>query len=830
MICENGKPVGSDLAAYDEFSGLRDVTVACSPARTFNLSWTDPGRFYAGTTRLHPELGATCQLTLTNQAGFSAYQTLYGDCGGGGGGGGGGSGPGGDHPDDNASAASAPILDAFFALPAGARSVPQVAILNRGFAHELWRWLLDMGEPATLIGLDFAPAATAAHYPVLLIPTGGLFGLENDTAFRARLAEYTRLGGALVTFAQQHGYEYYALPGGELDGYGWDEDISCFKAALTMETWHPALSSFRRDTLTVHVDGYFTRWPDEAQVLLSRTANGQPGVLTYSFGAGRVIATTLYDDWGVSLGQSAPDAQTLLRDLLTWAITPANLPQYAPGTAAVLTLPITNTTATESNGVTLRLIDPARQVVLTTTLTLTLPAGAAASIPVTFTAATPRGLWRVDAQLWTLAQYPLTGFRQVARYAVAQPPALVDPATPLYLSITAPATEYVEGSVAPFTYHLYNRGSTPLTATVSYGLNHQHLADYTRLAADVVVPAAQGDVPGTATLTQTLRVAHYFRLRGYATAGEWQAQAAFGVWSIPPAVRVFIQNGLAVRGAPVTVHLSVNNLSAAPVTTTLFLTAVDGARHVYHTATLTAALAALPPGMPWAQPTVLSHTFNVPPSITGGSGQIWVEARDAAQAVIGGGVAQWHTPESPLAFSLLPAPSLTGGGPATFTVAITNTSSSQTVAHGALTVTLKTPVAGVTAATTVPFTLAPGATRLLTAPLDLPLLTWGRYSLTLALRDEYGARLHQVFWNTLPDVTGAPDRPAYHARETVTVTVTLAPARPGTPPLGALLNPAASAVTHPGPFVPPQSVTLHAASLAFSATQTWDAAAPDRTL
>jgi hypothetical protein len=149
-------------------------------------------------------------------------------------------------------------------------------------------------------------------------------------SFRARLEEYARRGGTIVAFAQQHGYEYQSLPGGAVDGYGWAEDISCFRSSLMMETWHPVLSGFSRDTLNAHVDGYLTTMPEEAQVLLSRTANGQPGAILYPYpppsqggaggGSGRVFATAIYDDWGAGHGQSSGHARTLLRDLLAWAI------------------------------------------------------------------------------------------------------------------------------------------------------------------------------------------------------------------------------------------------------------------------------------------------------------------------------------------------------------------------------------------------------------------------------------------------------------------------------------------------------------------------------
>ena len=185
------------------------------------------------------------------------------DCDDGGGGGGGGGGgntcgsadfrPGCDNPDDNVS--SAMPSPQSVTLPEGARAEPAVGILQRGYAANAQSLVESVGERAWPVSIDFDPVATAQLFPVLLIPSGGLYGLENDAVFRARLEEYARQGGTIVAFAQQHGYEYAALPGGlpspagggagggGLSGYGWNEDISCFKAALRMETWHPILTA-----------------------------------------------------------------------------------------------------------------------------------------------------------------------------------------------------------------------------------------------------------------------------------------------------------------------------------------------------------------------------------------------------------------------------------------------------------------------------------------------------------------------------------------------------------------------------------------------------------
>jgi hypothetical protein len=108
------------------------------------------------------------------------------------------------------------------------------------------------------VPLDFDPSQL--ELPVLLIPSGGLYGLENSALSRARLAAYVNGGGVVIALAQQHGADFGALPGG-LGGYGWSEDNSCFDASLYLTTYHPLLSPFDRSTLTAGVDGFFTDLP-----------------------------------------------------------------------------------------------------------------------------------------------------------------------------------------------------------------------------------------------------------------------------------------------------------------------------------------------------------------------------------------------------------------------------------------------------------------------------------------------------------------------------------------------------------------------------------------
>jgi hypothetical protein len=226
----------------------------------YDLSQTAPGQVYSGILDIVPPVGSYATLTLSDRAGNITQQRVYNS----------GQPPscaGGDHPDDNQSAASTLLPGGqFFTLPAGARATPRVAVLQRGFAAELWLALFSLGEPAALINADFDPAATARQYPVLFIPSGGLYGAENSVIFKKRLELYADAGGTIVAFAQQHGYEFTVLPGASsppasspppLTAYGWQEDNSCYEASLLLAADHPSLSGFSQTALTAHVDGYF---------------------------------------------------------------------------------------------------------------------------------------------------------------------------------------------------------------------------------------------------------------------------------------------------------------------------------------------------------------------------------------------------------------------------------------------------------------------------------------------------------------------------------------------------------------------------------------------
>jgi hypothetical protein len=208
------------------------------------------------------------------------------------------------------------------------KASPDVALFAYGFNDAMTSLLLKYKEPVTFIGTDFSPTIVKDQ-PVMVIPSGGLYGMENSTFLKASLDEYVKNGGTLIVFAQQHGYEFGVLPtpvdpitgqSKPLSGYGWAEDQSCFTNEVYIDTQHQMLSSISKATPTLSVDGYFINYPSNATVLLRRTANSQPAMIMYEHGLGRVIVTSMYSDFAMSHNQASSEELAIVRDMVSWAV------------------------------------------------------------------------------------------------------------------------------------------------------------------------------------------------------------------------------------------------------------------------------------------------------------------------------------------------------------------------------------------------------------------------------------------------------------------------------------------------------------------------------
>jgi hypothetical protein len=232
-------------------------------------------------------------------------------------------------PDDNVDLATVPPPE-ITTLSSFDASSP-IGVLRSGYYREMFQLMATFGAKASLVGTGFQPSI-ASRIRLLVIPSGGLYGLDSSEIFKATLAEYVNRGGTVLSLTQAYGAELAALPG-RPTGYGWMEDTSCFTKAFYIERFHPFMSGqdVADGTSDAEVDGYFTGLPAGAEVFLRRTRNGQPGLVMYPFGAGRVIATTVYTDWAYANAQAAMDGRHLVRDILAWGVEPGDLTVFQPG-------------------------------------------------------------------------------------------------------------------------------------------------------------------------------------------------------------------------------------------------------------------------------------------------------------------------------------------------------------------------------------------------------------------------------------------------------------------------------------------------------------------
>ena len=338
--------------------------------------------------------------------------------------------PGGDHPDETFSAdAGNPPAEPPFV------SDHNAIAFKTGFYENLTSLLNKAKSSYVKADIDTPVTDLLAASKLLVIPSGGLYGMEKSAFFKATLDEYVKQGGTLIVFAQQHGYEFGALPVPpepdgtyrQVGGYGWQEDQSCYANSVYINTYHQILSGQNRSTPTLNVDGYFTEYPSSATVLLRRTANGQPAMLMYDYGLGKVIVTSMYSDYAYGHSQASSEEIALVRDMVSWAKAPAQLPEVRPGDAVSLTLNMTNLTNTPATSAKVQVYSPDRSTLLSEqVINVPIPAGQIANIPVAYQSATRNqlGIYHVDYALLDASGNIIQPQAETdsGRFAVSNPP------------------------------------------------------------------------------------------------------------------------------------------------------------------------------------------------------------------------------------------------------------------------------------------------------------------------------------------------------------------------------------------------------------------------
>ncbi|MEW6609915.1 MAG: hypothetical protein AB1414_21125, partial [bacterium] len=309
------------------------------------------------------------------------------------------------------------------------RTTPDIGILENGWKEASSSLMSSFKEPSVFVQYDFSPSEWTSN-TILVIPGGGLSGLDNSQQFKDNLAQFVSSGGTIVCLSQQHGYEYSSLPGGEqISAYGWLEDQGCFSNAIYIDQWHQILSGQISNMISASVDGYFTGYPDSTTVLLRRTKNNEPAMIMYPYGQGWVIATTMYEDWAYGNGQSSAQGRALIRDIVAWAKKPQALPEAKPGQAINIEVSVRNNSQSNAGQVRFVILDPDRNKINESIQPISLDSGQGTNIVTTYNSqlGDPLGIWLVDYELLDSNGTVLQSQAEGERFAISNPPSGTQP-------------------------------------------------------------------------------------------------------------------------------------------------------------------------------------------------------------------------------------------------------------------------------------------------------------------------------------------------------------------------------------------------------------------
>ncbi|HSN76476.1 MAG TPA: hypothetical protein VL334_15475, partial [Anaerolineae bacterium] len=250
---------------------------------------------------------------------------------------------------------------------------------------------------------------------VLLVPSGGFNRYGASQEARDWLDTYVNLGGTLLVLAQADSADWDLLPGGQVEGLGYNQDILCKTASVRIVNGSSWIKGIGRDLPDIQIDGSFTAWPADATVVLMRTTGNQmPAMIEYDYGAGHVVAMSAYPDFYINGMQSVEDI-VFARSLFGLAYLHATGQSVAaiaaaPGAPLTLSVAVTNNMALDADKLTLMRDYYAsrsgeswrwsahrpRPLEGTTVVPLTpnLPTGASSVVPVSFNAPPRAGIFR----------------------------------------------------------------------------------------------------------------------------------------------------------------------------------------------------------------------------------------------------------------------------------------------------------------------------------------------------------------------------------------------------------------------------------------------------
>ena len=466
--------------------------------------------------------------------------------------------------------------------------------------------------------------------------------------------------------------------------------------------------------------------------------------------------TSMYSDHAFQQNQASSDEMALVRDMISWAKGPDNLPEIKPGQQVTLTLTVKNNMANDASSIKLLIYNPDRATLLSEqTVNISIPAGQSATIPVTYTTAqnSDLGIYHIDYILYDSSGTIIQPQAETdsGRFVVSNP--LQSPAQvpQLTFSIQSDAEDYIAGSTVNLTINAFNNSDVERTVIAKVF----DFFIFPVRTETLIVPAK-----GSSSFTY-LKIAQPERFWGSFSWGILRVTfhendkylgtsiKAYRVYSPTPGLAVKTEKTIYAKGETVTISASVKNndpLSWQP------LVRINVQDPNYKIVFVDEKIVPLSPY--WTGSVVSS--FILPMTLMTGN------------YLIGGSVSssfsyaytRFEIPQSQISVAPnLPFPFLPGTNTIPFT--ITNTGKIN-VSSGTIDLSLKDPDGSIVYSANQPFGLAVGESKTIDIPISIRSLKFGYYTLTYSQSDE--TRTGNPTIITIPNTTNVAlslDKPSY---------------------------------------------------------------------
>jgi hypothetical protein len=441
-----------------------------------------------------------------------------------------------------------------------------ISILDRGFSFGSQKMLLDYKYSYYPLHPFFSPSLAVENYPILILPSGSLFGLENSSLTRARLETFVKNGGTIIVFSQQHGDDYYILPrGDEMRSYGWREDISCnFKSAAI--AYYDHLFSGQEDSvLDLNIDGFFTQIPEDATVLLARIRDGTPCLFSYPYGKGKVIVSSLYMDYAYLQGAGTRDEQILLRDIVEWSV--HGSPQaYLPNQSIALPVEITNNSSKSTSRLIFSVKSPEKEEVLTIEEEMSIDPGQKIRLTLNLNPLSSLGYYVVKCTLLDENSEIVDINENVGVFVISS---LIGNEngysyTPEWGFAVTSEKEYYEYSLpVTFTFHIWNRSDQDRNILCKFKFPHHYgLSNIINPFTQQIFAPHQQETTFTYTLTSMREVQDALWADFYDENGNHIGAAVRGFYGFDPRFDIQLETDREGygRGDTVTISAAITNL------------------------------------------------------------------------------------------------------------------------------------------------------------------------------------------------------------------------------------------------------------------------------